>query len=241
MVCQPHIIAFLLRGGARPGPVAVLSGRQPDLKVVDAPAPVQTLRPARVVNAIRRYGFLPLLLLILTLTLLPERVVPDDGLLPENLSADFGRNILLFLPLGFMLAVRGMRLGHAIIAGFLISSGIELLQVMIPGRDPSLLDVCANSLGAAARRAALAWPTCLEQGARVGRCRRGVRAAGSPRWDGTAVAADRSPLPRRLDAGPGGALPGGSAWSDDRGRLAAPVARLGPGRPWASGWSRTPT
>lgn len=61
--------------------------------------------------------------------------------------ADAILNVVMFVPLG--LAV-GM-LVHpvaAIVAGALISSGIELIQILVPGRHPSLGDVAFNAAGA---------------------------------------------------------------------------------------------
>lgn len=62
--------------------------------------------------------------------------------------ADVARNLLLFLPLGALAA--GARLeGRQVIAiGFLLSLAIELLQLAIPGRFGSPVDLVANTLGA---------------------------------------------------------------------------------------------
>lgn len=60
---------------------------------------------------------------------------------------DFLQNILLFLPLGVALAFRRYRLWPAVLFGALFSLTIEITQFVIPGRDPSLQDICSNTLG----------------------------------------------------------------------------------------------
>lgn len=58
-------------------------------------------------------------------------------------------NVLLYAPLGAALAWNG-RVGlRSVGYAFLLSACIELAQVVIPGRDPSLGDVTFNTLGAA--------------------------------------------------------------------------------------------
>lgn len=66
---------------------------------------------------------------------------------------DFLQNILLFLPLGFLIAdghpqdgPRAMAIRAALLS-FLLSSLIECAQVRIPGRYPSFWDIGFNSLG----------------------------------------------------------------------------------------------
>ena len=63
--------------------------------------------------------------------------------------ADFLLNILLFAPLGAALAYAGLRPGRAVLLAGLCSTAIEISQIWIPGRDPSLGDVLSNTLGAA--------------------------------------------------------------------------------------------
>jgi hypothetical protein len=69
---------------------------------------------------------------------------------------DTAVNILGFLPFGFLLTAylrevancdRGRALGMAVVIGGLASLGIELLQVYLPSRDSSLLDLLNNVLG----------------------------------------------------------------------------------------------
>lgn len=99
-----------------------------------------------------RVGAVILLILILTLT--PSR---DNGLHPLAFNfpfdlhgiADDLLNLALFVPLGLAINWRSRRVPAAILVAFLLSTAIELLQTIVPGRDPSLSDVVFNTLGAA--------------------------------------------------------------------------------------------
>src|SRR5690349_4715229 len=63
-------------------------------------------------------------------------------------GVDIIGNILLFVPLGVGLAVAGLARKRTVQVGALASVAIELLQLaVIPGRDPSLVDVIANTVG----------------------------------------------------------------------------------------------
>lgn len=63
--------------------------------------------------------------------------------------ADALVNLILFMPLGAALLMNG-RVGlRAVGVAGIVSAGIEFVQIFIPGRDPSLGDVCFNTLGAA--------------------------------------------------------------------------------------------
>jgi VanZ family protein len=65
-------------------------------------------------------------------------------------SADALANLILYAPLGVALMINGrVGLRAAGWAG-LLSVGTEFAQIFIPGRDPSLSDVCFNTLGAVA-------------------------------------------------------------------------------------------
>ena len=64
-------------------------------------------------------------------------------------------NVLLFVPLGVGLAlagVRGRRLG---LVGASVSCLVELIQLVLPGRDPSVGDVVFNTLGTGVGAAAV--------------------------------------------------------------------------------------
>lgn len=62
---------------------------------------------------------------------------------------DIGANIVLFVPFGWALAMgRGRRVVLlAVLAGVLLSSSIELLQVYCHGHFPTSTDVLANTGG----------------------------------------------------------------------------------------------
>jgi glycopeptide antibiotics resistance protein len=65
---------------------------------------------------------------------------------------ELASNVILFFPLGALVArIMGVRLWwSAAIAGFLISVAIELAQLaFLPARFPSVVDVAANTCGAA--------------------------------------------------------------------------------------------
>lgn len=64
-------------------------------------------------------------------------------------TADALLNVLLFAPLGAALALSGRAGYRPVVYAALLSLSIELTQFAIPGRDPSLGDVCFNTLGAA--------------------------------------------------------------------------------------------
>lgn len=57
-------------------------------------------------------------------------------------------NLLLFIPLGIGLAVAGVARSKVATIGAIASISIELMQIVIPGRDPSIIDVISNTLGA---------------------------------------------------------------------------------------------
>jgi hypothetical protein len=96
--------------------------------------------------------------LIALATLLPtENIAGGAGFCllcgPRGL-ADFVSNIVLFAPFGCVIALRGSSLRRALFAGALLACLIEALQIeMIPGRDATIGDVVANTVGAAA-----GWP-----------------------------------------------------------------------------------
>ena len=96
------------------------------------------------------------LVLIALLTLLPdpsgvERAssTPLECLICGDLGGvDLLLNVLLFVPLGFGLALAGFSWRRAAVLAALVSFGIEALQMkVIAGRDASLGDLFTNTLG----------------------------------------------------------------------------------------------
>ena len=71
--------------------------------------------------------------------------------------ADVLANVILFLPLGVGLALAGVRERRIWISGALLSSLVELIQLILPGRDASVGDVAFNTLGVAAGAASVTW------------------------------------------------------------------------------------
>ncbi len=60
-------------------------------------------------------------------------------------------NVLLFIPLGAALALRGVSVRKAALYGSLLSVTVECMQLLfVPGRTPSLDDVLLNTVGAMA-------------------------------------------------------------------------------------------
>jgi hypothetical protein len=64
-------------------------------------------------------------------------------------------NVILFAPLGAALALNGRSGMRPMLMGGMLSCGVELAQIFIPGRDPNLGDVMNNTLGTAAGQVAL--------------------------------------------------------------------------------------
>ena len=91
-----------------------------------------------------------IILLIFLLTWNPFYLAPLEDL---NLSFRIGprdaiRNVILFLPVGFLYRLtRGGQPG-AILLGFAISAAAEIGQFFMPARTPSFIDLGTNTLGA---------------------------------------------------------------------------------------------
>jgi glycopeptide antibiotics resistance protein len=67
----------------------------------------------------------------------------DGSLLLEDVL-----NILLFVPLGAALGLRGVSLGKSVLTALALSSGVELAQaIIVTGRTTSVDDVLLNTLG----------------------------------------------------------------------------------------------
>jgi VanZ like protein len=91
---------------------------------------------------------------ILVATLFPAGAELAPGWTTAIVSGDDAlagviQNVLLFVPLGVGLALGGMRGLRLVAVGTLLSLSVECAQQWIPGRDPSVGDVCFNTLGTA--------------------------------------------------------------------------------------------
>lgn len=108
-------------------------------------------------SGIRRAWPWAALILALTLT-------PGDGgggspsvfcvLCGGNGGADLVLNVLLFVPLGFALARDGRAPWRVLAACAALSTGIELAQLLLPDRSPTLRDIVTNAIGGALGAAA---------------------------------------------------------------------------------------
>lgn len=106
-------------------------------------------------------------LFILYGTLLPFRFHSDAAEAARKFEAMLGSlgrpasrsdvvsNVLLFLPLGLLIAVRlagrgvglGRTLAIAAVGGLALSALVECAQLFLPGRDPSFVDLITNTTG----------------------------------------------------------------------------------------------
>ncbi len=73
---------------------------------------------------------------------------------------EFTANVVMFLPLGFLLVSYLRRPWLGFLGALALSIAAELVQHVIPGRVASVRDVLANALGAAVG-ALLAWLTVI--------------------------------------------------------------------------------
>ena len=93
-------------------------------------------------------------LVILVLTLTPSGNNPSPPfsfyfVIERRWLADWILNICLFVPFGLAVGWNSRSPLKAILAGLLLSTGVELAQAIVPGRDPSLSDIVFNTVGAA--------------------------------------------------------------------------------------------
>ena len=110
--------------------------------------PPQARRPrwsSRIVVAVA-------LAAIAVATLTPDAGPPSDPsfgciFCGERALADVLVNLILFTPLGIGLALLGTRARRAMLTGALLSALLELAQLVIPGRDPSMGDILVNTAG----------------------------------------------------------------------------------------------
>jgi VanZ like protein len=94
------------------------------------------------------------LALVFSLTLLPGTEQNHVALAPwaarQLNPINLVDNVALFALPSALLWCLGWPLRRTVVAGFLLSLGIELLQLAVPGRTTSTTDVICNTLGAAA-------------------------------------------------------------------------------------------
>ena len=104
----------------------------------------------------RRVALAAWFLVLVSLTLVPQPRLPvDRGLARisaclicgDRGASDAILNVLLFLPLGLLLEVPGWKARHVLVAAFVLSLSIEVLQVFVPGRYSNLGDVAWNTSG----------------------------------------------------------------------------------------------
>jgi glycopeptide antibiotics resistance protein len=79
---------------------------------------------------------------------------------------EFAANIALFVPLGFLLTLLFRHPWYGTILSVVLSAGVEIAQIVIPDRQPTVRDVVSNSLGAAIG-ALLAWIIVLRRTRRL--------------------------------------------------------------------------
>ena len=92
-------------------------------------------------------------LAVSVLTPLPPPMPPDPSAIArsaDGLLADAVRNLLLLLPLGWLVSAGGRGPFAATAIGLALSVAVEGMQSLIPGRDTSLVDILTNTTSAAA-------------------------------------------------------------------------------------------
>lgn len=92
-------------------------------------------------------GYFTLVILLLTLNPFYLRLPDEIHFTFRSGLTNLISNIILFLPLGFFYRLTTRRRG-AYILGFCLSLSIEVIQLFIPARTPSVVDIIANTLGA---------------------------------------------------------------------------------------------
>jgi hypothetical protein len=111
------------------------------------------MRPRRR-SLVQRAGLTVSLALLLGVTLRPVAGPNHLALAPwaarQLGSINLVGNVALFALPSAVLWSLGWSLHRTLMAGFVLSIGIELLQLAIPGRTTATADVLCNTLGAAA-------------------------------------------------------------------------------------------
>jgi hypothetical protein len=103
---------------------------------------------------VRRFALAASLALVLGITLRPvggpNRLVLAPWAAQQLDAVNVVGNVVLFALPAAVLASIGWSLRRTVAAGFALSLGIELVQLVIPGRTTATADVICNTLGAAA-------------------------------------------------------------------------------------------
>jgi glycopeptide antibiotics resistance protein len=81
------------------------------------------------------------------LTPLAEIIAAFTPPLQRSHLLEVAGNVFLFAPLGAVLFLRGLPLTAAVFAGVVFSIGVEVAQLLVPGRTTSVDDVLLNALG----------------------------------------------------------------------------------------------
>lgn len=122
----------------------------------------------------RRAALAASLVLVLGATLRPAGGPNHVALAPWTAqqldAANIVGNVVLFALPSAVLWSFGWPFRRTVVAGFVLSLGIELLQLAIPGRTTATADVLCNTLGAAA-----GWLLAAKLGRRPGGHRDGPR------------------------------------------------------------------
>ena len=75
----------------------------------------------------------------------------DDSDTTTVMTVEGGANVLLFVPAGLLLCYALPRIARWQVWSLcvLVSAGVELAQTVLPGRQPSVIDLVTNASGAA--------------------------------------------------------------------------------------------
>lgn len=116
---------------------------------------MERMSPTTLPRGVETATFVLWALLTAWLTLTPAAsasptVRPFCLLCGEVGGADLLRNVLLFAPAGLLLARRGVSVLAALGIGLALSTSIEIVQMLVPGRYPTFRDIITNGLGAGA-------------------------------------------------------------------------------------------
>ena len=77
-------------------------------------------------------------------------VVSPQQAYPAYMQADLIANVVLFVPVGFLLTLLAGRWWIGLVGGAALSAAAETVQLFLPHRVASILDVATNSAGCAA-------------------------------------------------------------------------------------------